>query len=240
MVNEPFALRTLEEIASFESHMRQYSEATTLVPESNISLVKAWQHLEHRPDSARIFSALLDVFLSVHFVLMDLLAAGSTWNTRFSPGKLEGGSILDSRDKFFGKMDMHRFSTGYVLRYRSAWDKIFGFFVLFAAPDSYEHFMKAKSKKQAFKSLSGKIGIPEPIVSDLLANLQKFDDAFRTSEAHGVSSLRKWNLSMQTMEENPTTELLGYWNWLNSATRAIGALFETIEPSFVSSEKRAP
>lgn len=240
LVNQPFSLRTLEEVESFEYHMRQYSEATTQFPESNISLAKAWRYLEHLPDGPRAFSALLDVFLSVHFVQMDLHATLSTWNKRFSPGKLEGGSILDSTEKFFGKMDIHRFSTAYVLRYRSSWDKILGLFVLLGAPDSYEHFMKAKSKKRAFKSLSGKLGIPESIVSDLLENLQKFDDAFRTSEAHGVSALRKWNLSMQTVEENSTTDLLGYWNWINSITRAVDALFESIQPPIASPEERAP
>lgn len=229
MGDNQFVLGTRKDVESFEDRMQAYSTSTTLVAESHISLVNAWDLLAGRQDGYRVFSALLDVYLTVHFVFQDLLSVVAVWNNRFSPGKLEGGRILDSQEKFVGKMEIYRYTVAYILRYRAAWDKILGFFVLFWAPDSYDEFMKANSKKKAFKKFSTKLGISEYAVSMLIEKIQTFDDMFRTSEAHGVSSIRKWTLSMETLNENPSTELIGYWNWLNHATKTVGSIFNEVD-----------
>jgi hypothetical protein len=81
---------------------------------------------------------------------LDSNAVGGTWNQLFSKGKLEGGSVLDSEAKFFGKMDIHRFNTAYVLRYRALWDKLMGLMILIFVPNEYDLFAGAQFSSITF------------------------------------------------------------------------------------------
>jgi len=207
--------------------MCQYSEERTLNALNHIPLLKAWDQLHQRVDGPRVFTALLDIYINLHMLYLDLTSLSSTWNTDFSKGKLEGGSILDSNNKFFGKMDIHRFGSAFILRYRAIWDKIMGFFILFFSPEDYDKFYKSDSKKKAFEKAAHNIQYLSPeSVSALVAALKAFDDVFRTPEAHGTGTLRKWSLTMAGFEGNPMLELTGYWNYLNQALLALGKLFD--------------
>lgn len=157
---------------------------------------------------------------------LDLTSIGGTWNFNFSNGLLEGGSILDSNAKFFGKMDIHRFASAFILRYRAIWDKIMGFLLLLFSPEDYGGFSNSKSKKKAFRTAASKVrDIPDEFVTDLLLALEKFDNVFRTPEAHGTGAFRKWSLTMEGFEGNPMLDLIGYWNFLNQSLLAIGGFF---------------
>lgn len=134
MAADSFKLKTREDVERFEALMLQYSEARTQLALNHIPLVKAWDQLHHRKDGGRVFTALLDIYLNLHMLHLDLTSVGGTWNSSFSKGKLEGGSVLDSSAKFFRKMDLHRFSSAFILRYRAIWDKIMGFFLLLFSP----------------------------------------------------------------------------------------------------------
>ena len=227
---EDFSLRDRSEIEKFEEFLYQYETARTQFALKHISLVTTYDNLQGREDGGRIFAALLDIQLSFVLLRCDLLAIGGIWNENFSKGKLEGGSILDSQAKFFGKMDIYRFSTSYVLRYRALWDKIMGILVLAFSPSDYEGFVDAKSKKKTFRKIATKTGnIPELFVKDLEELLTNFDDKFRTAEAHGTGILRKYSFSMESMDKNPQIELIGYWNSLNDFIITIGGIFRKAE-----------
>lgn len=225
-----FALETREEVQRFETLLSEYSQARSQLALSHISLVKAWDHLHERSDGGRVFTALLDLYLNLHLVDFDLTTIGGTWNGLFSKGKLEGGSILDSQQKFFGKMDIHRFATSFVFRYRAIWDKLMGFFVLCFVPTRYEDFCKSKSKKKAFRSIASNTdALPSEFVTKILDALEEFDNKFRTPEAHGTGSIRKWSLTMEGMEENPFLDLIGHWNVLNATFHAVGKIFDPVQ-----------
>lgn len=55
--------------------------------------------------------------------------------------------------------------------------------------------------------------------------VQDFDNSFRTAEAHGPGILRKWTLSMESIDENPELELLGFWNEARQMMVEIGKSF---------------
>ncbi len=221
-----FKLETREDVEQFEALMLQYAETRSQSALDHIPLVKAWDYLHHREDGVRVFTALLDVYLNLHMVHLDLITVGGTWNSNFSKGKLEGGSVLDSREKFFGKMDIHRYASSFILRYRAIWDKIMGLFLLLLSPGAYDKFSKSKSKKKSFRDAASKAGgIPQDFVADLLSSLEKFDNVFRTPEAHGTGALRKWSLTMEGLENNPMIELIKHWNLLNQTMLTLGKMF---------------
>lgn len=222
-----FTLENREEVERFEALLGEYSQARSQIVLNHISLVKAWDQLHQREDGGRVFTALLDLYLTLHLVEFDLTNVGGTWNSLFSKGKLEGGSILDSQQKFFGKMDMHRFATSFVLRYRAIWDKLMGFFVLYFEPIKYDSFCKSKSKKKSFKNIASTIdALPDEFIATILDRIEEFDNKFRTPEAHGTGAVRKWALTMEGMEGNPFMELFAHWNVLNVVLHTIGKIFE--------------
>ena len=231
MTEATFSLTTRSDVERFEQLMLQYSKTMTGVELNHISLLEAWDDLHRREDGGRIFTSLLDIYVNIELVFLEFTSVAGVWNDRFSKGKLEGGSILDSQGKFFGKFDIHRSATAFVFRYRAVWDKILGLLVLLFAPDEYERFAGAKSRQKVFRSIASKIqDMPAAYVADLLSELGKFDNTFRTAEAHGTGTIRKWSLTMQGIDENPMIDLFGHWNFLNSTAIAIATMLKSNDP----------
>jgi hypothetical protein len=116
--------------------------------------------------------------------------------------------------------------SSFVLRYRALWDKVLGLLVLLTAPRDYDRFASAKSRKKSFKRIV-ETSVPalQPIVG-LLVELQRFDDHFRTAEAHGSGTLRKWTFSMHPLHQTPLVDLVGFWNLLNTLIGHLGTAFD--------------
>lgn len=222
---ETFSLKDREEVEKFENFLSQYITQRAQFAPTHISLVNAYDMLQARDDGGRVFTALLDIHLNFMLLHCDLYSVGATWNRFFSKGKLEGGSVLDSQVRFYGKMDIHRFNTSYILRYRALWDKIMGFLVLLFSPNEYDGFCKSKSKKRSFRKIMHN-ALSEEFVSSLENMLSKFDNEFRTPEAHGTGVLRKYSFTMESMHQNPQIELIGYWNMVNDFISQIGIIFK--------------
>ncbi|WP_419660736.1 hypothetical protein [Desulfosarcina variabilis] len=222
-----FCLSSTSEVAQFESMLNKYVENQTQNPLNHISLVKVFEQLQSRKDGGRIFTALLDVQINFSLLYLDLIKVGRTWNSFFSKGKLEGGSILDSPVKFFGKMDIHRFSTSYILRYRALWDKVMGLLVMAIIPKKYDHFVTSKSRKKEFKKIFLESNIlDEKTLKTIEDLLTQFDNTFRTAEAHGTGRLRKYSLTMESLDKNPQIELIKFWNSINGVIAGLPKMFE--------------
>lgn len=227
MQKNKFILNNRNEVETFENMLREYIKTRAQYSLSHISLVKAYDKLRTRDDGGKIFAALIDIEINFVLLYCDIHNIGGIWNQKFSKGKLEGGSVLDSKDKFFGKMDIHRFSSSYVLLYRALRDKIMGLLILIFSPERYESFYRSKSKKKSFKRIVEKIPQISPeFITSINDSLTKFDNEFRTPESHGTGSLRKWSFLMESMAENPSIELISFWNMINDMMVKISKLFE--------------
>jgi hypothetical protein len=228
MGTEGFSLRTRDEVIRFEELLNEYFHSKTTLRFGYVSLVSAYDKLQARSDGGRVFGALVDAYLNFILLTCDVFTVGAFWNENFSSEVLIGGSVLDSQAKFSGKMDIHRFASGYIFRYRALWDKIMGLLVVFFSPDNYERFVASKSRKASFKKIAKNIPqISEEMISEMDAILTRFDSVYRTPEAHGTGSLRKWTFSMESMDKNPQEELFLSWNKMNDAMINVGKLFET-------------
>ena len=160
---------------------------------------------------------MIDISINLHLVSSDLHDFGVIHNRYFSKDKIEGGSILDNYLKFEKKLEMHRYLNSFILKYRALLDKIMGFLVLYYKPKEYDSFSGAKKKLLSFKKISKQIEDIDPTLFDnLIEIINKFDENFRTSEAHQVGEIKKWSLSMKVFGETPLVELIGYWNFLNN------------------------
>lgn len=230
MTSKAFSLSSREEVVAFEMMLDSYSTQNFQTQLQHISLVEAYDYLKNRQDGSRVFAAILDLRISLILVFSDIVSMGSVWNRFFSKGKLEGGSVLDNTTKFNGKMEIHRFNTSFVLRYRALWDKVMGLLILMDAPLHYDQFMKAGSRKKEFIKIARSQKICEEVfIEQIVDLLTTFDNRFRTSEAHGTGVLRKYSFLMESIIDNPQGDLINYWNRLNSFIADYGKLFKSNE-----------
>lgn len=128
-----------------------------------------------------------------------------------------------------------------------------GLLVLINSPNEYEKYCKAKSRKKKFQSVSsewvdfptelqesllqtlqqfpfydelkGKSIFPVPFVDILLTFIDQLDNKYRTAEAHGTGSIRKWSLSMLPGEESQDFGLFNHWNIANSMIQGLRKSF---------------
>jgi hypothetical protein len=225
MSQQPFSLSSRNEVCEFEKLFDQYLTQRSAFALRHISLTKAFEQLQCRTDGGRVFTALFDIQINFSMLWLDTVSAGSAWASFAHAGIPHEGTILDSIAKFSGKMDIHRFNSSFVLRYRSLWDKVMGLLILIMNPANYERFHSAGSKKTAFKKFAVEFW-PAESVQQLLDVLQRFDDSFRTAEAHGTGILRKYSFTMDTLDKTPHIQLIGYWNLLNAVVSEVGKVID--------------
>jgi hypothetical protein len=225
-VAEEFKLTSREEVVRFEELADSYAKARTGLVLNHLSLARAHDYCRSKSNGGKLFAASLDVFINFLLLHCDMHSVGATWNSNFSKGGLEGGSVLDSEAKFWGKMDIQRFNSSYVFRYRALGDKIMGLLVLMHAPDRYEAFLRARSRRASFEACTRDVSTISPGFVAIIQQLLKgFDDEFRTAETHGTGRLRKWSFSMDSMDKNPAIRLIGYWNMMINVMVKVGESF---------------
>lgn len=85
------------------------------------------------------------------------------------------------------RIEMHDHISSFILKYRALWDKMMGCLVFLYYPDYYEKWISEKSRKGKFKN---KFSKGEQVVwnklNPYISALEKFDNQYRTSEAHQV------------------------------------------------------
>lgn len=225
MATDIVVLNSREEVARFEEYFDKYLAMRTQSPLERLSLLDAYDHLQRRPDGGRIFSALVDVQITFLLLYLDLHSIDATWNQLLSKGKLQAGSLFDSKTKFYGTMEIHRFSSAYVLRYRALWDKLMGLMILIYAPDEYESFLGAKSKKLRFQKLAEKHQFAEEQFLNKLGELlNRFDSAFPSEPAYGSGEHYDHSIALESLKANPQIQLLGFWNAVNGFISKFGKL----------------
>lgn len=225
-----FKLENRGEVEKFQTLLEEYSTTYAQFPFRYINLLESFDCLQGKEMGAQIFTALLDLKINLILLDLDIHQSAVTWNGYFSRGKLEGGTVLDSREKFFGKMNIHRYNTAFIFRYRAIWDKIMGLLILLHAPTNYRDFLKAKSRKKFFSHLVKDIPqIQESAILEVHEFITAFDSEFRTPEAHNTGRLRKFSFNMDSLSANPAGELMGYWNQLLRAVSSLDKMLKFIK-----------
>lgn len=215
MQTEHFKLNSIEEVKLFSERLDAFQKNKLGHSLHYIDLATAFSKLQNYPQGGRLFTALLDLKLSLVMLNFDMTKAGGIWNQNFSKGKFEGGTVLDNQGKFDGKAEIQYYHANFVPRYRAFWDKIMGLLVLLFDSDNYDKFRRAKSRKKEFEKLCKEIPqIPDEFVTNILNGLSDFDQNFRTPEIHGTGVIRKWSFTMFALHETPLVDFIKYWNWL--------------------------
>jgi len=227
---EHFKLNSIEEVKLFSERIENFQKNKLGHSLPYIDLNTAFINLQSFSEGGRLFTALLDLKLSLVMLNFDMTKAGATWNEKFSKGKYEGGTALDNQDKFDGKAELQYYHTNFVPRYRAFWDKLMGIFILLFDHNNYDKFRRAKSRKKEFEKLCKDIPqIPDEFVKNIIKGISDFDQNFRTPEVHGTGVIRKWSFTMFSLHETPLVDFIKYWNWLLPIMKEIDRIIASIE-----------
>jgi len=129
-----FVLRNREEVVTFAAWLNKYEKAKLGFSSNHLSLVDTYDQLHERTDSGRVFTALLDIQINYVLLARDHRESLAIRNTYFpamfrmsKDGSVnfrsDGSTVFDSEENFFGKMEIQRYSTTFVLKYRALFDK---------------------------------------------------------------------------------------------------------------------
>jgi hypothetical protein len=211
-----FHLRNRQEVARFESLLKEYQRKQWKDPISHISLLDIYDALQGNPNGGRVFTAFLDLQISLVLLDRDLSFIATVLNREMEEERSPGDSVLSNAEFFCEKMDLHKANTAFILRYRATWDKVMGVTILLYAPDEYDRFYKARSRKRSFRKIAEKTGqIPLDLCDEIEQVISDFDSKYRTAEAHGMGAMRKWSFVVQHEQDSPQSDMLWAWNSLN-------------------------
>jgi len=167
-----FSINTVEESIIFNNFLNEawrIHGSAPLLPENYFET----QYLSFHNKNPKLFYALVDLEITLFFMLKDINLSCGRWNDLFAPGKNEGGSVLDNFQKFHGKLEILEAFSSFSMRCRGFWDKYMGILILLLSPTDYEKFFKAKSRKKKFKSIAASWeNFPIPIQNALIHSLQ--------------------------------------------------------------------
>lgn len=223
-----FSLNSREDVMKFETLVNAYSQQKILFSLTHICLIDAYDFCQTRLDGSKLFAALLDIYINFLMLWSDSVSAGKAWGCEdgMAASKYENGSIFDSEENFFRKMELHKYHTSFIFRYRALWDKAMGFSILFFIPNEYESFINSKSKRRSFKKIFSKLDTyPNEFFTFIDTHLDEFENKLRTPEAHGTGSLRKRSFITESIEESLLLEFSHYWNIMNGFMHVTGKLF---------------
>jgi hypothetical protein len=212
-----------EDAARFDTFAEAYANAQTGFALKHISLAAAYDFCQSREDGGRVFAAIFDVYVNFLLLFCDQMTATQARANAPASTLRPQVFVLDGSVDFDARMNLHRYNSSFVLRYRALWDKVMGLLILIYAPQQYECFIAAKSRKRKFRDISVQAKTLDSKLADsLLQLIEKFDNEFRTPEAHGTGSLRKWSFMIAEFSQDRSIHLLGYWNAINDVVSRLG------------------
>jgi hypothetical protein len=225
-----FRLKSRAEVEQFEKMLHEHTrKATRGHAMDHISLPKIFDLCQRRvDDGGKIFTAFLDIQINLAMLARDNFDIVWMLGKNFPHDPIKPNSILDSQPVFDDKLEIHRHTTNFIFRYRALWDKVMGVLVLIIAPNEYEKYAAAPSRRKHFKTIIG--AMPEHAgLSVAFKPILDRIDKFRTPEAHGSGRVRKYSLSTDHYVGTPLNEILIHWNTMCGVSKALGQVMDKIE-----------
>jgi hypothetical protein len=172
-------------------------------------------------DTSKLFAMLVDMKIS----LIEAFNAYYSF-TLANNMIIKSGNI----NKAYLKIEAHNSCVDFILRYRALWDKIMGILVFVYLNSEYDKQWSSssgkKSRRKKFKTLFENHIIWEKVETYYEA-LEKFDNEYRTPEAHYQGKARKetiFNTGNYMDISYHKTLLNDYFNPLNDFTNIFGQL----------------
>ncbi|MGM0582994.1 MAG: hypothetical protein ACQETL_20120 [Bacteroidota bacterium] len=188
-----FKIQNLAGARQFDKFLKEYYQSNSpfqFQSYLNLSEWFAWSQ-KNVENGGRIFTSVFDIKLN--YIFLDFEKSGLTklWGERNIDN-----NILNKKQDFNLSVELLKYLSSYVLKYRALLDKLMGLIFLCYSPDEYDKYRRGKSRKTLFKNTFEKKSIPLRLDPErIFMYLDQFDSLYRTPEAHATGSMRKWVFS---------------------------------------------
>lgn len=180
-------LRTRDDWQRFDERLTQIASANG----NALALGAIWPKVIHLSDAGRILTATMDVKLAYVAAIKDSMEFMGAYNHSIVNTESTAEQVLSDPDVFAARYHMYRMVTGAVLRFRALWDKVMGLWVLLVAPEQYHKYLRADSRKGYFAEKIAPTIMEHDFVR-ILQVIADIDNRYRTPEAHGHGTVRKF------------------------------------------------
>lgn len=202
-----FKIESIEEARIFENNLSAYMQSQTgfvsLPYYFNLCDWFSYCKKKNPEIGGQIFTAILDIKINITLLEICKDRAVKAWQEYQSISKNNDLNIISEPNFFKLSLIILENLTTFSFRYRALFDKIFGLIILEKAPNKYDEFRRSRSRKTKFTKIINENNLIESnIVEKLQVLLKQFDKEFRTPEAHGTGSMRKWVLDANEFRTN--------------------------------------
>lgn len=212
------SVTSIQEARRFDEYLVEYQKTRQATPDSHVSFEHIFPVLKDHPEKGRLFAYFVELQLQHALLNCDLCDITTL---------LDSNSPLTGSNEFCYRVSLSRLNSDFIFRYRAIWDKIMAIIILLRAPERFQKFTSAKSRKKCFSKIANETGrIPQDLVDHIIDTTTAFDEKYRTEEAHGSGSARKWSTgNLPEDDESEQIDMFWAWNALNTVMAMLGSAF---------------
>lgn len=228
-----FKVDSIEDARQFDEFLAEYQKSRQASVIGHLSLEHVFAELKDHPERSRLAPYFIELQLQHALLNCDLHEISSLLGQKTSGAEVDG---------FCHRVSLLRANSDFIFRYRAIWDKIMTIIVLFCAPKHFQDFTGSKKKKNSFKRIAESTGrIPPGFVSHVIETTEAFDNKYRTEEAHGSGSARKWSSGQLPDDDaSPQYDMFWAWNSLNEVIVKLRDAFSNASQAVVDVKTGIP
>lgn len=228
-----FKIDSTEEARQFDEFLAEYQKSRQAPVIGHIPLENVFAILKHHPEKGRLFAYFIELQLQHALLNCDLSEISSLLDQKASGTEVDG---------FCHRVSLLRANSDFIFRYRAIWDKIMAIIILLRAPDQFQKFATADSRKKYFRKIEKETGlIPREFVDHVIETTTAFDNKYRTEEAHGSGSARKWSSGqLPDDDESPQYDMFWAWNSLHEVMAKLKDAFYNASQAVVDVKTGIP
>jgi hypothetical protein len=216
MVSEFFTPRSSADAYRLDELLDEYCRRRGVTYIAHLSLGAVSEFVKRECRSGRVFDFCVELQIQNVMLRLDI-------NDLSRSLRHNGAAPLSEHDAFCHRMDVLRLNSDVVFRYRAIWDKVMSVIIQLIAPHEFERFQSAKSRKKRFAKITGSSSaLPAGFVDHIIRTTGDFDNLFRTPEAHGSGSTRRWVTGEAAEWDSIQADIFWAGNALNRVLLALG------------------
>ena len=221
-----FKVDSIEDARQFDEFLAEYQKSRQASVIGHIFLEHVFAVLKDHPEKGRLVAYFIELQLQHSLLNCDLCEIASLLGQKTSGAEVEN---------FCHRVSLLRANSDFIFRYRAIWDKIMAIVILLRVPDRFQKFVTADSRKKYFFKVEKETGlIPREFVDHVIETTTAFDNKYRTEEAHGSGSTRKWSSGqLPDDDESPQYDMFWAWNSLNEVIAKLRDAFSNASQAVV-------
>jgi hypothetical protein len=214
-------IKTKRDAKLFDKYLSEFQRRNEAPPLDFLSIESVFCFLQGQNNQGRLFTYMID--LQIQFALLNIDSCKMDQLDR----DIRDVENFSGPEIFCNRTALLKTNSDYIFRYRALWDKIMGCIVLIVEPSKFQKLFKSNSRKKDFKKIvAGHPKFPDSLLDHIIETTTKFDNLYRTAEAHMNGSTRQWSYDYSESPFSDQANMKWAWNAMIPIIEQIGKFFK--------------